>query len=63
MDTSPKPVYCPEKGITYPSINSITMSLGIKYNKIRNVLAGASKSTKGFSFEWYNPDKHPAPNT
>ena len=61
MDSTSKPVYCKEKDMTFPSINSVVMTLGLKYIAVRKVLAGVAKTHRGYTFEWYEPSKHPAP--
>ena len=62
MDSIAKPVYCKEKNMTFPSLNSVVLHMGVKYMAVRRVLAGVARSHKGYTFEWYDPSKHPAPS-
>ena len=57
----PKAVYCSTLDKTFPSINKVVGELGIKYLRVMSVLKGVSQSVKGHKFEWYDPEKHPAP--
>ena len=59
MQNDPKPVYCAQTEKTYPSIRSACIELNVKYTKMQMVLAKLAKTTRGYSFEWYDPEKHP----
>ena len=61
FSSQPKAVYCKTLNRTFPSLSSAQSGVGAKVVKIKAVLDGAAKSVKGHQFEWYNPDKHPAP--
>jgi hypothetical protein len=60
-NNTPKAVYCSTLDKTFPSINSVVKTLGIRYLRVRSVLGGVAKSVNGYNFEWYDPDKHPTP--
>ena len=59
MDNLPKQIYCSTLNRVFPSLRSVCTELGVKYLSLRKVLGGAAKTTKGYSFEWYDPKLHP----
>ena len=59
--SQPKAVYCKTLNRTFPSLSAAQSGVGAKIIRIKAVLDGASKSVKGHQFEWFDPDKHPAP--
>lgn len=60
-DNAPKPLFCITMNKTFPSVVSASKALGVSGQRIKYVLAGVAQSIKGHRFEWYDPNKHPAP--
>jgi len=61
VDNSPKAVHCPTLGRTFFSLNAVEQHLGVKRHHVLAIIAGVRRSSKGYEFEWYDPEKHPAP--
>jgi hypothetical protein len=61
LNSQSKPIFCVETMTTYPSLNSVIATFGIKREKIQFAINGKGRVASGFHFERYDPSIHPAP--